>query len=72
MLLVAKTEFTSSNPLQGSGLAYIFSLLSSLIHQRGRTSNIKEKNRAELIMLAADVSNFKISNGGFKIFFFHI
>jgi hypothetical protein len=55
MLTTAKEEFTSLNPLQGSGFSYIFPLLSTLIHQRGRVVKLKEKIRTELIMLAADV-----------------
>ncbi|KAJ3285913.1 translational activator of GCN4, partial [Blyttiomyces sp. JEL0837] len=64
MLLSAKAEFTASNPLSPGAFAYIFPLLSNMVHQRGRVRNLKEKIRSELCIYASDMLIAHCSLGG--------
>ncbi|KAJ3059769.1 hypothetical protein HDU99_006219, partial [Rhizoclosmatium hyalinum] len=55
LLMAAKSDYVASNPLSPGAFAYIFPLLSFLILRTGRTRNIKEKIRTELIIFASEI-----------------
>ncbi|KAJ3137204.1 translational activator of GCN4 [Physocladia obscura] len=55
LLMTAKTEYVASDPLSAGAFAYIFPLIQTLILQNGRSRNIHEKIRTELIIFGSEI-----------------
>ncbi|KAJ3234763.1 translational activator of GCN4 [Chytriomyces hyalinus] len=55
LLTAAKADYVASNPLSPGAFSYIFPLIYYLLLRIGRTRNIKEKIRTELIIFASEI-----------------
>ncbi|KAI8616178.1 armadillo-type protein [Chytriomyces sp. MP71] len=55
LLMAAKADYVASNPLSPGAFSYIFPLIYYLLMRIGRSRNIKEKVRTELIIFASEV-----------------
>ncbi|KAI9344272.1 armadillo-type protein [Obelidium mucronatum] len=55
LLMAAKGDYVASNPLSPGAFSFIFPLIQTLVLRAGRTRNMKEKIRTELIIFAAEI-----------------